>query len=422
MLLRQVRSVLEGPGGLTYDVGFSKMPPMNCNGNEGAGVDLSKRSFLQAIASSIVTSLVPVSLRASPPGKGHRPDRRLIVVVPGGVRRQETFSEAGKKNIPHLYQDMLPSAVFYSSVRNDGVTSHFNSISSIVTGNWQRVDDWGMQPPASPTLFEYTRKQLGLDPGEVWLISSNKVLTEQIGASSASAYGPGYSANVVFPKQLLVAAVEAAIQQGRQQNMVDRAKVQQEIESVLRGSNYEGLGWNITGERQRGEMLAPVESAIQQFVQSNAPTTGDQLTYFVAVEIMRKYAPSILFVNFSDIEAAHFGSYSMHLAGIRNTDRLIYELWQQAQANPEYRGNTLMVILPEFGRDPDGSNTNGFLNHRSNDDTCRRVWMMCLGQPLSHPQVVDRPVRQVDLCPSLAVWMGCKATESAGAALAELSV
>lgn len=401
-------------------VGFSKVPQMSCSANEGAGVDLSKRSFLQAIASSIVASLAPVIPQTSSGARRYRPNWRLIVVVPGGVRRQETFSETGKKNIPHLYQDLLPSAVFYSSVRNEGVTSHFNSISSIVTGNWQRVDDWGLQPPATPTLFEYARKQLGLDPGEVWMISSNKVVTEQIGASSATTYGSGYRANVVFPKQLLVAAVEDAIGKGRQQNLVDRAKMQQEIEAVLRSSNYEGLGWNITGEQQSGETVGPVENAIQQFVRSNAPATGDQLTYFVTVEIMRKYAPSILFVNFSDIEAAHFGSYSMHLAGIRNTDRLIYELWQETQSNPEYRGNTLMVILPEFGRDPDGSNTNGFLNHRSNDDTCRRVWMMCVGQPLSRAQVIDRDVRQVDLCPSLAAWMGCRASESAGTTLAEL--
>jgi hypothetical protein len=393
---------------------------MSCNGKEGAGVDLSKRSFLQAIACSLVAGLVPRGLRSSSANSRYRPKWRLIVVVPGGVRRQETFSEAGKKNIPHLYQDMLPSALFYSSVRNDGVTSHFNSISSIVTGNWQRVDDWGMQPPATPTLFEYARKQLRLDPGEVWVISSNKVLTEQIGASNATTYGPGYRANVVFPKQLLVMAVEAAIQQGRQQNLVDRAKVREEIETILRGSNYEGLGWNIMGEQPVSERLVPVENAIQQFVRSSAPSTGDQLTYYVTVEIMRRYAPSILFVNFSDVEAAHFGSYSMHLAGIRNTDRLIYELWQQTQSNDEYRGNTMMVILPEFGRDPDGSNTNGFLNHRSKDDTCRRVWMMCIGQPLSRPQVIDRPVRQVDLCPSLATWMGCRATESAGGTLAEL--
>lgn len=398
-----------------------KLAHMCCDRNERAKVDLSKRSFLQVVAASIVTGLIPARVQSSSAYWRYRPKWKLIVVVPGGVRRQETFSEAGKKNIPHLYQDMLPSSVFYSSVRNDGVTSHFNSISSIVTGNWQRVDDWGMQPPATPTLFEYARKQLHLDPGEVWVISSNKVLTEQIGTSSATSYGPAYRANVVFPKQLLVMAVEQAIQQGRQQNLVDRAKVQEGIEAILRGSDYEGLGWNIMGDQPISERLAPVENAIQEFVRSSAPTTGDQLTYFVTVEIMRKYAPSILFVNFSDVEAAHFGSYSMHLAGIRNTDRLIYELWQEAQSNSEYRGNTLMVIVPEFGRDPDGSNTNGFLNHRSQDDTCRRVWMMCVGQPLSRPEVIERPVRQVDLCPSLAAWMGCRATESTGGALAELS-
>jgi arylsulfatase A-like enzyme len=136
---------------------------------------------------------------------------------------------------------------------------------------------------------------------------------------------------------------------------------------------------------------------------------------------MRRYTPSLLVVNFSDVEVAHFGSYSMYLAGIRNTDRLIYELWQEVGANSEYRDRTLMVIVPEFGRDPDGSNTNGFFNHRSNDETCRRIWTMCLGKSIPRPQIVDRPVRLVDLCPSLARWLGCKATESTGGSLAEIS-
>src|SRR5258708_23953590 len=33
------------------------------------------------------------------------------------------------------------------------------STASLVTGNWQRVDDFGFQPPASPTIFEYYRKR-----------------------------------------------------------------------------------------------------------------------------------------------------------------------------------------------------------------------------------------------------------------------
>jgi len=54
-------------------------------------------------------------------------------------------------------------------------------------------------------------------------------------------------------------------------------------------------------------------------------------------------------VVFSDVEVAHFGSYAMHMAGIRTADRLAYQLWQEVEANPEYKGKTTMAILPEFG-------------------------------------------------------------------------
>jgi len=385
-------------------------------------MDASKRAFLQSVAAIMVGQFAPRRLAASLGGARSRPDRRLIVVITGGMRRQETFSARGGVNIPHLSGDLLPNSLFYSRVRNDGVTSHFNAISSILTGNWQRVDDWGNNPPKSPTLFEYVRRQTGLAGDEVWMVASNKALTSQIGASSSGTYGTPYGANVVFPKALLLTAVEEAIQKGHQGNLADHDKAEAEIESVIQGSDYEGLGWNVFGEAHQLDrsVEAPVKNAIERFVHTNAPATGDQLTFYVAVEIMRRFAPSLLVVNFSDVEAAHFGSYSMHLGGIRNIDRLTYELWQEARSNTEYRDRTLMVIMPEFGRDPDGSNTNGFLNHRSNDDTCRMIWMMCLGPPIARPRIVDRPVRQVDLCPSLARWLGCQATESTGGVLAEI--
>jgi hypothetical protein len=386
-------------------------------------MDASKREFLQAMAAVVAEHLASRNLQAARGGRKNRLDRRLILVITGGVRRQETFSDGGKQYIPHLHGDLLPNALFYSSVRNEGVTSHFNSISSILTGNWQRVDDWGNQPPSVPTLFEYVRRQRDIPNDEVWMIASNKALTYRIGASSASTHGTGYGANVVFPKALLLTAVEEAIRKGRQSSLTDRTKLQREIESVVQGSDYEGLGWDIFGDTRRLDraLEAPVQNAIQQFVHANTAATGDQLTFFVAVEIMRRYAPSLLVVNLSDVEVAHFGSYSMHLAGIRNTDRLIYQLWQEVNVNAEYRNKTLMVIVPEFGRDPDGSNTNGFFNHRSQTESCQQVWMMCLGQHLARPQMIDRPARLVDICPSLSRWAGCQASESTGGLLEEIA-
>jgi len=77
------------------------------------------------------------------------------------------------------------------------------------------------------------------------------------------------------------------------------------------------------------------------------------------------------------------------------------------------------VILPEFGRDPDGSTTNGFFNHRANEESTRTTWMMALGAAVDKPQIIDRPVRHIDLCPTLAGLLGCPPLDSQGAMLRE---
>jgi len=65
---------------------------------------------------------------------------------------------------------------------NEGVTSHFNTISSILTGVWQHVDDWGRDLPRNPTLINYLRSQLHLDPRR-HSSSPAQGLTANIGAA-----------------------------------------------------------------------------------------------------------------------------------------------------------------------------------------------------------------------------------------------
>jgi len=397
------------------------------NGTRLAGsfelpADPSKRTFLRA-AGLLVAGLIAPQGRAhqtlrGPSGPGHK----VVVVIFGGVRRAETFSPEGIVNIPHLSGDLIQKSLFYASIRNEGVTAHFNAISSILTGNWQRVDDWGKLAPTTPTLFEHFRKRLGASRSETWVVASNKALTNLIGASSASDYGPEFGANVVFPKQLMIMAVADALRQGRTGNMADRAKVEAELESTLEGSNYEGLGWTVfdAAERLDPRTRDTIKEAIATFVHSGGPTSGDELTFLVSREVMRKFSPRLLVVIFSDVEVAHFGSYALHLAGIRTADRLAYQLWQEVEANLEYRGKTTMLVLPEFGRDPDGSTTNGFFNHRANEESTRNTWMMILGSAVDKAQVIERPIRHVDLCPTLAGLLGCPPMDSQGARLLEL--
>ena len=396
-------------------------------GSDFTGVSLplveeSRRTFLSA-AGLLIAGLILPQARADEPlraaaGSGHK----IIMVIIGGVRRAETFSREGLENIPHLAGELLPHALFYPYTRNEGVTAHFNAISSILTGNWQRVDDWGKLAPTTPTLFEQFRKQQRVSASDTWVVASNKALTSLIGASSAPGFGPSYGANVVFPKQLMLTAVVDALRGGRTANMADRAKVEAELESAMEGSNYEGLGWNVfdAAEKLDPRVQASLKSAIASFVQGGGPTSGDELTFFMTREIMRRFSPSLLTIAFSDVEVAHFGSYALHLAGIRTVDRLTSQLWQEVQANPAYRDKTTMIVLPEFGRDPDGSSTNGFFNHRANEESTRDTWMVALGAAVERPQIVERPIRHIDLCPTLASLLGCHPLESQGSPLNEL--
>lgn len=383
-------------------------------------MDASRRNLLKSAAILLVDQWASAHSRAFADelsSAARKDERKVIVVACGGIRRAETFYDTGTGNIPHLHRDLMPRSVFYPFLRNAGVTSHYNSISSILTGDWQRLDDWGKTPPASPTVFEYLRKNLGLSQDDAWLISSNKALSSRIGASSIRDFGPRYGANVVFPKQLLIDAVIRASSQGHPEHSADRAAMQSEIEAILlHTDSYEGLDWSVSGDpslldlRMKSSML----QAIEDLVRTNVPITGDEFTFLVSQEVMRRFAPALLVMTFSDVEVAHFGSFSMHLAGIRTMDRLVYELWNMVQAHPAYSGRTTIFVLPEFGRDFDGSSNNGFFNHRSSDDSTSLTWMMCMGEAAQTTGVVEQPVQHIDLCPTIAGLLGLKPLDLPG--------
>ena len=390
-------------------------------------MDVSRRSLLKSAAILLVDQWASSRKRVfagEPSSALGKDERKVIIVACGGIRRAETFLDTGLGNIPHLYRELLPQSVFYPFLRNAGATSHYNTISSILTGTWQRLDDWGKTPPASPTLFEYLRKRMELTQDYAWLISSNKALTSRIGASSIREFGPRYGANVVFPKQLLINAVIRAASQGHAEHSADRAAMQPELEAMLQNAdNYEGLGWSVSGDESLLDlrMQGSMQQAIEELVLTSAPVTGDEFTFLVSAEVMRRFAPSLLAITFSDVEVAHFGSYSMHLAGIRTVDRLVYELWNLVQSLPSYSGRTTLFVLPEFGRDFDGSNTNGFFNHRSTDDSTNLTWMMCLGEAARSADVLERPVQHIDICPTIAGLFGIKDLDLPGKPLPGLS-
>jgi arylsulfatase A-like enzyme len=91
------------------------------------------------------------------------------------------------------------------------------------------------------------------------------------------------------------------------------------------------------------------------------------------------------------------------------------------QNEPEYKDNTTLFILPDFGRDSDyDAGGNGFQHHRTGDAASRTTWMMALGQGVRQGTLYDQPIQSIDLVPSLGALMGFSTTQVQGNPIKEL--
>jgi hypothetical protein len=380
---------------------------------------ISKRRFLEAAGLSIANRILLLPLFAAREPRKDAGRKVIIVTFGGGVRYSETFAPEGLHNIPRL-AELRQAGHFFRTCRNQGVLSHFNSTASILTGNWQRVDDFGQQPPASPTIFEYYRKQTRAKPLDAWVIATNKAFA-QMGSGADRKWGPSYGANVVLPKQLLLDAIGEVVRNNTGHGVADRDNVLKHLESVL-AEGYEGVGWTIfkAGRELDRTVRESLTHALVEYMNGpEMPNSGDELTFFVTREIMREFAPRLILVNFWDMDVAHWGSYSLYLQAITRTDRVTGMLWDEIQANPSYKDNTTVLILPELGRDGDQNASNGFLNHRTGDPSCRDLWLLALGAGVPVGET-ERPVAHVDVAATAAELLGVGLGPMTGRLLREM--
>jgi hypothetical protein len=150
-------------------------------------------------------------------------------------------------------------------------------------------------------------------------------------------------------------------------------------------------------------------------------SSPDELSVYIARQLMRQLAPSVLWITLHDIDIAHSGAYSLYIDGIRRSDRLCVELWNTIQTEPEYKDNTTMFILPDFGRDSDAdAGGNGFQHHRTGDALSRTTWLMALGPGVRQGVAVDRPVESLDLVPTLGALLGFATPLAQGKTLTEV--
>jgi len=315
----------------------------------------------------------------------------------------------GQENIPHLLDELIPRATFFSQVINRGILGHYVATASLATGAYETFNNFAAVPPENPTVFEYFRKDLKRPATDAWVVAPSNGFA-RIGQSGHRNYGPELGAGVILPKRLLTAALSTGGSRDYDHLLID---------------SYESPVYSpaLVGDAQELHRLAEIlKLSVQDFTKlAQSVASPDELSVFVAHQLMRRLAPSLLWITLHDMDIAHSGAFSLYVDGIQRSDRLCSEIWKMIQSEPEYAGKTTMFILPDFGRDSDSeAGGNGFQHHRTGDARSRTTWLMALGPGIRENVIVDRPVESIDLVPTLGSLLGFSPRLSKGKRLAEI--
>jgi hypothetical protein len=354
----------------------------------------SRREFLRAATGASVAG----TLLSSAAGRAMAlPGKRKVVVVTfgGGARDEETFMIGGQQNIPHLMGELLPQGTFFTQVVNHGILGHYVATASLATGVYETFNNFATVPPSNPTVFEYFRKDLKRPATDAWVVAPSNGFN-RIGESSNPSYGHGLGAGVILPKRLLTAALV------RGEGASYAHLLRDNYETPLYTPELSG------SEFELQQMESVLKLSVEDFTaHARTLASPDELSVYVARQLMRRFAPSLLWITLHDMDIAHSGAFSLYVGGIQRTDRLCGEIWKAIQNDPEYAGNTTMIILPDFGRDSDSdAGGNGFQHHRTGDALSRTTWMVALGPGIRENVVVDRALDSLDLVPTLGALLG----------------
>ncbi len=371
-------------------------------------ISASRRDFLRLATGATLGSTI-FSCTSSAAPLALSPAKKVVVVTfGGGSRDDETFSEDGIENIPHLLNDLLPRGTFFTRVVNRGILGHYVATASLATGAYETFNNFAAVSPDHPTVFEYFRRDLKRPVTDTWVVAPSNGFN-RIGESSHRSYGEGDGAGVILPKRLLSAALSG-----------DKADyehlLRDNYESPLASAAEGGTGVDLH------ELAGMLRLSVQDFkTHARNLTSPDELSVYIARQLMRELAPSLLWITLHDIDVAHSGAFSLYVDAIKRSDSLCGSLWKTIQSEPEYAGKTALFILPDFGRDSDMSvGGNGFQHHRTGDIVSRTTWMLALGPGIRENVVVDRPVSSIDLVPTLGARLGFSPRFSQGAVLPEL--
>lgn len=132
----------------------------------------------------------------------------------------------------------------------------------------------------------------------------------------------------------------------------------------------------------------------------------DSLTFHYAMEYLNRERPRVTFLGFDETDQhAHAGRYVEYLKAAGNADKMLKELWDWVQSQPDYRNQTTLFITTDHGR---GKGKNNWRNHRLLAAGSRHIWFAVIGPdtPAFGEMKTKTKMYQSQVAKTLAAFLG----------------
>ncbi len=357
----------------------------------------------------------------------HKNDGNLM---PNMLKGSEAISSDISGSLKVLPTGLLPNPLqtygtLYKEFRFDnGPTGHVNGHITAMTGQYTTTTLDIRNRPSSPTLFELYRKHSNpnAEALKAWWITASNNFYPLMNHSVNPSYGALYGANEISPNTFfnynLLKEIEDVWASGGQDAVVD------DLNNFLNYNFFSGTNLQSgvkNGIKDTEQIQAWITKKIGELKSGNFSNpwqipggmNSDMRNIMWSEEVIKEFKPELMVVNMFAVDVAHT-NFSKYCNALQYADYATAHLWNTIQNTPGMANDTVLIVVPEIGRngvansiiDPNGR---AALDHTSSDPVAREIFCLIAGPQGVVKQDIEITTtmgKTVDVVPTIADILG----------------
>ncbi|MEQ1734036.1 MAG: hypothetical protein ABL940_10200 [Bacteroidia bacterium] len=305
-----------------------------------------------------------------------------------------------------------------------GPTGHFNGNTALITGTYTDTTLDIKTHPNTPTIFEYYRKHSSATNNALnaWWISNSLGPNMSLNFSTDVEYGAQYGANYMQPYNLFNYDSNLELSSPKIFNTAEQAQIAGLQNFFNKNFTQKSLNAetidNTTADRAKlNDFFAKTWTKLQGGQYNNpwnlaTGMNGDMHNVMMAEEVLKEFKPELLVVNMTDVDIAH-SNFTRYCNNLGKADYAFAHLWQTIQSTPGLMNDTLLIAVPEHGRNNVPNSIVDAYGRQALDHTdeggSREIFCMMLGPAgvINQNKIVNSIEGEtIDIVPTIAHALG----------------